>query len=300
MNKVLITLLLILSSCNFLYKDEERIQSFDNILKVKLTFENNFNGNSKFINGKVIERPAGSWQRLLTTENFCLNYKIPLSKKNGVLQLVSTLKDGSCPTLPTKKEVISIEGISNLKVKFSTDHIQGKPVRNGIFGISLSYKYNTKLRKLDITLPNKKRSQSYIKSQLVKYSSSGTYRLDKGVRITKDSMKRLRTSLWYGEWESKEITFCERKNNQCEIIGNSNCDECLYGWDYLVDYNCSGGGSKACSPVECGQKGKPACVRGILWSGRDMRELCFDDSPAGFCQDDLRTICGEDGVLICI
>ncbi|WP_372655774.1 hypothetical protein [Halobacteriovorax sp.] len=300
MNKVLITLLLIFSSCDSFYKQDERIIRFENILKLKLTFESNFNGNSKFMIGKNIERPAGSWQRLLTSDNFCLNYKIPLLKKNGVLQLVSTSKEGECPKLPSTKEIISIEGISNLKIKFTTDHIQGKSVRNGIYGINLNYDYNAKNRNLNIVLPNKERSKSYIKTKLIKYSSSGTYRQDKGVRITQDSMKKLRTSLWYGEWESKEITFCERKNDQCEIVGNSNCDECLYGWDYLVDFNCSGGGSKACSPVECGKKGKPACVRGIQWSGRDMRELCFNDSPAGFCQDDLKTICGEDGVLICI
>lgn len=300
MNKVLIIFLFILSSCHSLYKDEERIQRFDNFLKVKLTFESNFKDNPAFTNGKTIDRPAGSWQRLFTSENYCLNYKIPLSKKNGILQLVSVLENGECPTLPTKSEIASIEGISNLKMSFSTDHIQGKPVRNGIFGISLNYEFNSKVRKLDIVLPNRMRNKSYIKSQLVKYSSSGTYRLDKGVRVTRDSMKKIKTSLWYGEWESKEITFCERKNDQCEIVGNSNCNECLYGWDYLVDYNCAGGGSKACSPVNCGEKGKPACVRGLLWSGKDMRELCFDDSPAGFCQDDLKTICGEDGVLICI
>ncbi|PIK13961.1 hypothetical protein [Halobacteriovorax sp. JY17] len=303
MNKILIISLLILCSCDRLYKSNELISQFENHLKLAFTLESGFSENSSFTTGNIIERPAGSWQNLISSDHYCLNYKIPVTNKEGILQIVEKLSEQDCPSLPTSNELISVEGIKKLKVKFSTDHIQGKSVRNGVYGITMSYLFKEKERIVNITLPNKLRSKDYIRANLAKYSSSGTYRQSKGVRITQANRQTLMTSLWFGDWDLKEreeIDFCEKKNDRCEITGSSNCGDCLYGWEYLVDYNCVGGGSKACSPVKCGEKGRPACPRGVLWSGKDIQELCFDDSPAGFCQDDLQVICGEDGVLICI
>lgn len=303
MNRVLIILLLFFTSCNFLYKKSEEIQNFENTLKSLLSFESNFFESKQYFDGEAIVRPPGSWQELISTENYCLNYKVPISRIEGVLQIVSKNESDKCPSLPTTNEIRSIKGISDFKIKFTTNHIQGKFIRNGHYGLVLSYTFDNKSRELKITLPNKLRSRTFITTKMKKYSSSGTYRMGKGVRVTKESTASLRSSMWFGEWdikESSQINFCERKNNQCETYGHSICEECLYGWEYVVDYNCSGGGSKVCSPAKCGTKGRPACPRGIVWSGKSMRELCFDDSPAGFCQDDLRVICGEDNILICI
>lgn len=303
MNKVLFFILFILSSCNYLYKSSELVSNFENHLRLSFSLESQFFENSAFTDGEVIERPPGSWQNLISSEHYCLNYKVPISGREGILQLVDKGAENKCPALPTKKEIYSLSGVSKLKIRYATDNIQGKSVRNGIYGVSMSYSFDGSIRSLSITLPNKLRSREYIRSKLQKYASSGTYRQDKGVRLTEVNKQRFMDSLWFGDFNPKEniqVNFCERKNDKCEVVGSSNCGDCLYGWEYVVDYNCLGGSSKACSPVKCGEKGRPACPRGVIWSGRDMRELCFDDSPAGFCQDDLKVICGEDGVLICI
>lgn len=299
MNKLLLASLLFLISCNQFYKRDELLIKFENTLKVKFTLESNFGENKQYTTGDIVTRPPGSWQNLIYSRNFCLNYKIPAPEATGVLQIVHKNKDHSCPKLPTRKELSSIVGISNLRIKYITDHIKGKTVRNGVYGISIEYSFYETKRKVSLTLPNKLRGSSYIKSNLNKYSSSGTFRRDKGVRITEASRKQLRTSLWPSSREG-EVVFCEKKNSRCKIVGASTCHECLYGWEYLVDYSCDRGGSKACSPVQCGEKGHPACPRGVIWSGSNMSDLCFDDSPAGYCEEDLKVICGEDGVLICV
>ncbi|ATH09099.1 hypothetical protein BIY24_14445 [Halobacteriovorax marinus] len=304
MSRVLFILILTLitSSCeHYFYKDKEKVENFENFLKIKLSFEEDFKWNSSFVNGDPISRPVGSWQNLLESKSYCLNYRVPSPSNVGVLQVVRK-KEANCPVLPTNNEEMSLQNINDLKVKFTTDHIKGKSIRNAVFGFKLSFEYLKEKRELEFPLINRMRSGEFTQAKMTKYSSSGTYRMNKGLRVTRDLDKKMRSSMWPGDWdlkESNQILFCEKKNKDCKIQGESFCGECLYGWEYVVDYNCSGGGSKVCSPVKCGQKGRPACPRGIAWSGIDARELCFDDSPAGFCESDLRVICAEDGILVC-
>ncbi len=92
---------------------------------------------------------------------------------------------------------------------------------------------------------------------------------------------------------------CLQVNENCEVVGEDLCDRCRYGQYEVVDYNCPIGGSRFCGENKCGEKDEPACPSGKKVFGISNKQLCFDDSEAGFCQGDLRPVCNEDNILIC-
>jgi hypothetical protein len=101
------------------------------------------------------------------------------------------------------------------------------------------------------------------------------------------------------KYKDGEATFCHRMNENCQEVISNQCDRCAYGWYEVVDYSCPGvGGSKICGPSRCGERGEPACVRG-LQHGVPPFDICSEGSNAGFCQKGLETICDENKILIC-
>jgi len=301
----LLIFLIFVSSCKRFFTDDELVTVFEGTLISSLSFESKFLLNPKFPANKDISRPIGVWQRLITTDNFCVDYRIPSKKKKGILSLAKTNSFGVCPTLPVITPVVILENISEFKMSLSNDFISGKKIRNGTYGFKFNYKYKSEPKSLSISLMNMERQTFPEKENYKKYESFGSKRWKKGLRVTRSSQRKLRTKLWPSGIEHNDdskapLIFCERVDNSCKTIETNTCSECLKGWLPVVDFNCPNGGSKVCAPLPCGRKGMPACPRGTRWKGVEMHDLCFDESPAGFCVGELKTMCDENKVLICI
>lgn len=93
--------------------------------------------------------------------------------------------------------------------------------------------------------------------------------------------------------------YCHKVDAKCADLYANQCDQCPFGFVEIVDYNCPQGSSKICRPLECGTKGNPACRVG---RGDDLlkRNLCYENSPYGFCQEGLSLFCDSDNILICL
>lgn len=302
---IFLLLITLLTSCEKFFTDEEHSIVFEKSLISSLSFDSDFKFNSKFPLNKTILRPVGVWQRLLETKNYCLDYRLPSKKKSGVLSLSKVNSEGLCLPLPVDTSLVRLKEVSDFKIVLLNDHLNGKKIRNGVYGIELFFKYKKDQRNIKISLINLKREVFSKKNEFSKYESSGTKMKRKGLRVSREGEIRLRSMPWLKSVSSNEsskgsLNFCERIDSSCETIGKSTCNECEGGWLPVVDFNCPNGGSKVCAPMECGKKGMPACVRGTRWKGVEMHDLCFDDSPAGFCEGELKTICDDNKILVCI
>lgn len=93
----------------------------------------------------------------------------------------------------------------------------------------------------------------------------------------------------------KEGHVCYQVNDDC-TSSEDRCSQCE-GGSYLVKNSaCATAYSKVCGVDECGQKNRPACIRGHMASG--VMDYCIQDSPVGFCSGDNRVAC-VNGLLTC-
>ncbi|OUR93493.1 hypothetical protein A9Q84_18645 [Halobacteriovorax marinus] len=299
----LIFILIFTTSCKQLFTDDELGLVFEKTLISSLSYESTFKINAAFPLGKTISRPVGVWQRLLETDNYCMDYRIPSKKKTGIITLVKKEANSICPALPIYEPFLSLDNISDFNFKLLNNFISGKKIRKATYGMSLTFLYKNEKRKIEITLVNMNRKIFKENHDFLKYQSFGTKYWKKGLRISRVKNRKIRTNPWLVQSLKKdssgELNFCERVDRTCKVIGKNSCYECLAGWIPVVDFNCPNGGSKVCAPIDCGKKGMPACPRGTKWKGVEMLELCFDNSPAGFCEGELKTMCDDNKVLIC-
>lgn len=296
-------LLFFLVSCDFLYQEDEKREIFNASLIKSLSFENDINFNKSYLENVNVERPVGTWVRLIESESHCIDYRIPSKISKGELNI--SLKFEECEQMPVTKKYASLKNISDFKMNFTNNFINGKKVRNANFGVTISYKHFEENVQFKVLTFNLKRSTYFDKEIFKKYDSHAIIRWKKGLRVSGSSQKNLRSSPWPGssknDYLHRKINFCYRVDNRCEVTLKNHCNECLNGWISVVDVNCSNsGGSKICAPLECGKRGMPACPRGSFWKGLEMSDLCFNDSKAGYCESGLKTICDENKILTCI
>jgi hypothetical protein len=302
-NLIALTILLFISSCEFLYKESERKNLFIGHLKNSLSFEHEVEINENYFSKGLVDRPVGTWVRLVETEGRCVDYKIPSRVSEG--ELVISSKELKCDEMPVQNKIASLKNVSKLDLKFTTNIIKGKKIRNGNFGYSFSFKYLNEDVVVKVLAFNLIRSDYFDKVKFEKYDSHSTYRWQKGLRVHKEDRSRLRSAPWKGSTKNDflhgKINFCYRVDNQCNVTLENHCNDCLNGWVDVVDVNCNNsGGSKVCAPLKCGKRGMPACPRGSFWKGIQMTDLCFNDSDAGYCEKGLKTICDENKILTCI
>jgi hypothetical protein len=56
---------------------------------------------------------------------------------------------------------------------------------------------------------------------------------------------------------------CHKVGDDCQSEGEYKCHLCRYGWFEVIRSNCKTKRDKYCGIDRCGQKGFPACVRGV-------------------------------------
>lgn len=294
----LLCTLIFIASCDFPMNKEEKSDVFRAYFLKSFSFVDSLIMNKSYSEKSVVSRPVGTWVRLVESKSRCLDYKIPTSKYDGVLSI------SKCEKLPVEKPIFKLEEIRNLKISLSDNIISSKEIRNANYGLNLSYEFLGKHRKLRVLTFNLKRIDHFSVDPFYKYDSHSTKRWKNGLRVKNNESLVLRDSSWEGssknDYLQKKINFCFRVDHECSIVKKNTCDSCLNGWVEVVDYNCDGESSKVCAPLECGAKGMPACSRGTHWKGIKLKDMCFNDSPAGYCQKGLKTICDENKILSCI
>jgi len=92
-------------------------------------------------------------------------------------------------------------------------------------------------------------------------------------------------------------SLCKVVEDDCSVTLNE-CSRCRGASYFIINSKCYKGFSRVCGIDHCGQKNKPACIRGVQTSEMDMSFYCVNDSPVGFCNEGLRVVC-INGTLEC-
>ena len=276
-------------------KIEDETSKFEDGLFFRLfnTWEVKELGEKNINTGKLMNGAPMTWIPLLrfsvsgpslnVKKQLCLVFRIPyLSQHNhGILQLFPADGDGQCrnfETTPTEQ----LTGIEELIVGLKQEELR------------LKIKIKGKMSKINIPLYNLEKEFEY---QMERYASSVKRRKIPGLYISSfGTTRRQEPVILKNDLSNDAQVICHKVNDKCKTIEEFRCNLCRYGWFETASNKCPQGGSKFCRPSKCGEKNRPACLRGYeMTSGHG----CYDNSVAGFCGNGLHTVCGPDGFLIC-
>ncbi len=231
--------------------------------------------NTNYESLDLVNTPKGTTQPLLKIKfldsNFtkvsdCLFYKIP-KNNDGVLFVVENPTNKECKALIAEKAYASISNIRNFGIDL--DH---KTVKLNIDTKSIEYNFSNYPRKRKNKLLENSKTNDYLVASSINYHQK--------IKI----------------FQNGEI--CFDIDDDCNITKIDRCDSCKGGFFKTIASKCSSSFRKVCGVDSCGEKHKPACIRGVETSGMNMNAYCINDSPVGFCNKELRVVC-ENGVLIC-
>ena len=217
------------------------------------------------IGGEILSEPKGIWHRIFKAGKTCLFYKTPFHGAGEVRM------GDDCSSAYTNP--ILHADVKNFKVHYER------------FKTVLEFEANKNYR-LEFYHYNLQRPEPF-------------ERYDSPVN------KSYRTGLLLGGWpqvgeaplENKQS--CHQVDENCRNVEEYACHRCPNGFFEVLNFKCPQGGSKYCGRERCGEVGFPACLRGF--SVNDVTERrCVDDWQAGFCQQGLRKVCDERGVLVCV
>ncbi|MCK5883208.1 MAG: hypothetical protein KAG61_05930 [Bacteriovoracaceae bacterium] len=251
----------------------------------------------------VIVRPPLTWVPLfkVTVEEkrgrgeLCFFYRTPHRKVKGILKLVEVEYGQRCRTVldPLGEiSIASIEGVSDLLLFTKKGTFSGAE-------ITLTFIHNDINRSLSLPMYNMSKA-----IPLKRFSGSGRSRPINGISISSD-LPLLDKNLHKGDslllQKNGEAISCHRVSSDCETVDPNICNRCRYGWfPGASGISCPQGGTKYCRPNQCGERGMPACPRGIEHRRYKIEDICIADSPAAFCRAGLRVICTAKKELICL
>ena len=298
--------------------------------KVYLKFAQTFKVeifNHKYVNsGNKIDRPVNTWQNLLRLDYFnenneikagCLVYKIPYLKGEynymGHIRLYEINITLSCDNLEKGELITEIEDINSLRVYLSSsEKIQSKDkMELDPFNLMLLIKKRDELEELEekkiifplLNLSNKNiiynNNSKVRKGSIIinKYSSSSKMHYIPGTTIrfaSSNKSKLNKRQMFKGKltdsYLDKTAIICQSPKKEFD------CDKCKYGWYQGISKD---GIIRFCGEDLCGERGMPACPRGLTIIKNNGYE-CIENSKLGFCKDGLRTYCDENKVLVCL
>lgn len=316
MNKLLLISLLFILGCS---KQSSTLKDFELYLTNNwieaLSVEASYP--QAFYPGKSIIKPQMTWKTLLKVKLrggvHCLFYRIPhkrLSKGEGILKITKLGKSENCERVLEKKELFKIEGIKHLKLyftstteknliqktKFKPFHLYLSASKSNEGELLIELPMFNILKEKTIN-PNRLGSKSF---SFKKYDEPWRQTMFPGMQVFSGDFepltKKVKTRLSY---KDGKIDYCYKVDNECKPEIEFDCKRCEGGWYSVVDYNCKGGGSKLCGTSNCGNRGQPACPRGVTYSDEGSSLNCFKGSRAGICNNDLETYCDENKILVC-
>jgi len=305
--RVLILLLLFIISCQ---QDDGR-QSFESRLLENTPFTLSLDGVYPNINkDHEIKSPPNTWVRIFQStilnedgarENHCVFYRVP-GKEPGVLRYIQSVEP--CLENYGSSNTTDWELISTLKVwkpEFERK-IFKKVLKPGHF--YFTGKGNKGEFFVEVPLYNLK-----LKRKLERHSSIATNNMLESVFISKRQNPKSKKShsKLLGEFEDnyrdKTSIVCQEFSKDCKETTSFNCEQCKFGWYSAVGIStCGGQFTRFCGVNRCGQRGMPACPRGINSAkkmGLDNVMLCYDGSPMGYCEVGLKTVC-DGKILVCL
>jgi hypothetical protein len=286
-SKVILLLILLLSCRN---------ESSDSLalLSEKLTLE--------LATSQVVHLPASLsdldfppylWRQLMRTENICLWYRTPSENEDGTLKLIPSdaCEDYSAQELAQVHQVLGVK----LSVRDSVVLQLQKTEQNHQLEFPL-------INVEQIHQGDRITSRIDEKKEL---SSSAHLINGKSLKLYNRPLSELGLYPKKGSielsYQDKTAIFCHRFSDTCDEETLFTCDSCLGGWYEVVSHRCADGQTtKICGRDRCGQKGEPACPRGLAFMSDDDESWCFEGSRAGLCQDGLITSCDENQILICL
>lgn len=237
-----------------------------------LSLAKNIKFNEQYLNKGEVQNPKNTWIKVFEFDKWCAFYKTPFNKNKGILRYVEKSSQKCSFDKNIRRE---IPGISSFKLSLSSNEkinlrltIDSEIITYHLF----NYRIDTKF--------------SAFQSQLKK-SYFGNVFVGGGLESLKEKFL-------------KDGQLCHGVNIECKDVVANKCDMCVSGSFEVVDFNCPQGGSKYCGENKCGEKNQPACLRGYKVLDTKLPSLCFNGSPAGFCEPGLETFCNDDGILVCL
>lgn len=305
--KVLILLFFLFVSCQ---RNEGR-QKLEASLLTNIPFSLWLEGVYPNVNkDKEITSPPNTWVRVFQStllnengekENHCIFYKVP-GKNAGVLRYVQSL--GSCLENYGSGVIADWDQIISLKVwrPAFERKIFKKVLKPGHFYFTGKDKEGDFF--IEIPLYNLK-----LKRKLERHSSTATPNMLESIFISKKQNPKSTKShsKLLGEFEDnyrdKTSIVCQEFSKDCKETIPFKCNECKFGWYSAVGIStCGGQFTRFCGVNRCGQRGMPACPRGMDSAkrmGLDNVMLCYDGSPMGYCEVGLKTVC-DGKILVCL
>lgn len=320
----LFLVLIILFSCRFERSPQKEIKVFEAELFLRLvsTYKAKI-VNQEYINFQnPITKPPFTAQSLIEFETigdngnargiFCLVYRIPSAKGEGGRLKMTENPCGEKEEGPA----LRLGGIKDLYLELSAtpkDSIRkGEKIRP--FHLALAFEKSKKKYLLEIPLLNLSREEIYLKgSKNLRTTSVSSARFSNGL-----SSSYAPGVIFFPIIEEKRIShkvemigeisdnypngsskYCHKVNEKCQSENEFSCERCRYGWFEVVPTKCPLAGDKFCGVDRCGEKGHPACFRGLKFERGLGFSGCNPENKSAFCQKGLTLVCDTKGVLIC-
>ncbi len=292
--RLYIIFILSLSSCFKKENLNDAIIFEDRVFESLITTYNISFADASIVNSnQIISAPAGLWlliaefisfsDRFQNDQTLCVFYRVPMVDLGELL--ITKNKAGKClgHIGSDDKKIATLRDINGLKVSFKDD-------KDNFFSIfSLSFFKSGKSKEVQFILGNINRDKNNL---LTIMPSVNFYKKsDKNYKM----MGELQDN-----YKEKTAIACHKVNKECSTTLDFKCDKCRYGWYEVVNVSCPQGGDKYCGQENCGEKGSPACARGFSYIKQKFKNVCFNDSPFGFCNQGLSPVCDDNSVLICM
>ncbi|MCO4793172.1 MAG: hypothetical protein KC493_05650 [Bacteriovoracaceae bacterium] len=298
--------LMFLSSC---LQEKEKI-IFEREVLNSLPFSSQLLKLSPKVNrDSEILRPPNTWINLVETislnengENVfhCLFYKVT-GKEEGVIRYIT--HNQSCFENYQDGSLTDLKKVTEFKfwIPVFDKKIFGKLLKRGY--LYLIGKRDGTSFSIEIPLFN-----IGLKSNWKRFSNNLSDNIFKGVFVSKSlkpSSRRANQTLGKiaDNYRDKKIEVCHEFARDCTETMSFRCDKCRYGWYSAIGVStCPGQYIRFCGVNRCGERGQPACPRGIESARKmeiDNAMLCYDGSPLGFCRRGLKTVC-DGRTLICL
>lgn len=230
-------------------------------------------------NYEIIDKPKNTWQLLFAVEykdaNYqlkkdCVFYRVP-GDDLGILKLISSNPEKKCDDLVFQKGAQEWKDLKALQ--FAIDE-------HRLF-VQLTFQ-NFELETWDVPM------MSVFKNPQPKLNiSSAEYRAPKimflKTRSSNEKIK-LRPSL-----SIKDGEICHSIGEDCREVSASQCMKCPQGW-FEIPSGCPQS-PKYCGVQLCGFKNRPACMRGLNYTGTEKKFDCRTDSSFAYCAKGLTVQC---------
>ncbi len=227
--------------------------------------------------GEIISRPRDAWQSLfslvyvdrnLSTIKDCLFYLVP-GELPGVVKIKTIYVEEKCDDYLLKPGDKEIRNLSSLQFSFSLEKL--KLTFSGADFKTQTWEAIIHSLKSSSSAQQNLSSAEFKGPKLIYLAPVILPKKEKNKIVLKDN------------------SLCHDINDDCQEVTPSSCGRCKSSW-YETPNGCPIG-PKFCGIHVCGEKGRPACRRGMKWQRKESDYDCRTDSTFAYCRKGLRIEC---------